>query len=584
MRYVRHFLRLLRYAILAVLALAFGAILVLTLTERGRDNLAGLISDMASSPDQTVRLSGLDGIWSGQLTLDSLALGDKDGPWLVGRKVAIDWSPLALFSMTFQAERIFAERIELARLPKGGNAKADERIVLAAGVAVAEADRPARHRHRAGAGRRRRRCCRERLAQGRRPHRSRSRPTSTWRAATAAPARSTRRCISCPTRTGSTSTSTARSRRAASLANLLKLPDAPPVEIKVSGSGPLADWQGSGTLRRRRHGGNAPRRPPPADRQGQRHRGQGRRRVPEFPAREAAAAAVGQDSVRRRRHADGCRRRGGRAGDAGEQFACAAPRRGSIDPDGASDFALEVAATGDGVPLSFGTEDSPIDMIVQSASLRALGAGNEPDLDITAMLTKVSTNTAALDNLSVALHSDGFNISSRTGPVSGKATAGALVIDNPTIAPLVAGQLSASFSGTLTTDTLTVDGGLAEQRCAGRRVRRRRIAGRRLDQSRHQGRRGGERAAGDGAPGTGREGQADGELHSRHRRPCFGRSVLAVVGRVRGLGRGALVGETIEAEISGTLDDIAQLSRRRQGGGRFRRSPPRARWRRPMSR
>ncbi|TGV85071.1 hypothetical protein EN788_63210, partial [Mesorhizobium sp. M2D.F.Ca.ET.145.01.1.1] len=32
------------------------------------------------------------------------------------------------------------------------------------------------------------------------------------------------------------------------IANLLKLPDAPPVDIVVSGSGPLANWSGVGTF------------------------------------------------------------------------------------------------------------------------------------------------------------------------------------------------------------------------------------------------------------------------------------------------------------------------------------------------
>ena len=81
---------------------------VLTLTERGRDNLAGMISELASSPGQTVTISGINGIWSGELTVDNLVVEDAAGPWLVARGVAVDWSPLALFSSTFEADRIFA--------------------------------------------------------------------------------------------------------------------------------------------------------------------------------------------------------------------------------------------------------------------------------------------------------------------------------------------------------------------------------------------------------------------------------------------------------------------------------------------
>ena len=82
-------------------------------------------------------------------------------------------------------------------------------------------------------------------------------------------------------------------------------------------------------------------------------------------------------------------------------------------------------------------------MVVQRASIRALGDGREPNLDITASLSKVATNDAELDDLAIALHSDAFNIKNRSGPVTGTATAAALIIDNPTIAPLVAGKISA---------------------------------------------------------------------------------------------------------------------------------------------
>ena len=132
---------------------------------------------------------------------------------------------------------------------------------------------------------------------------------------------------------------------------------------------------------------------------------------------------------------------------------------GVVDPAGASDFALDFKAKGEGVPLAFGTAESPIDMVVQSATVRALGDGSAPQLDIGAALAKLSTKTAAINGLNLVLHSGGFNIHSRTGPVTGSAAASALVIDNPTIAPLVAGKISAGFSGTLAEDSLKVDEG-----------------------------------------------------------------------------------------------------------------------------
>ncbi len=67
------------------------------------------------------------------------------------------------------------------------------------------------------------------------------------------------------------------------------------------------------------------------------------------------------------------------------------------------------------------------------------------------------------------MHSDAFNIQARTGPVTGTATASALIIDNPTIAPLIAGKISAGIAGVLEADALTVtDGNLASAAVAGK--------------------------------------------------------------------------------------------------------------------
>ena len=568
MRYLKHFLRLLRYAILAVLALAFGAIVVLTMTERGRDNLAGLISDFASSPDQTIKLSGLDGIWSGRLTLDNLVVGDKEGAWLVGRGLEVDWSPLALFSMTFRAERIFAERIELARLPKSqSTAKADgSSFSLPVSLALKQIDLPD-------------------IAIG---------PELAGGVASVA-AKGSLRADASPLeleaelnvarsdgRAGSIDASVhfvpednrvdvdinGSEPQGGIIANLLKLPDAPPVAIKISGSGPVADWQGSGTFSvdgvvvtriEGRHQltdkGSA------IEAKGD---GEFQRFVPEMlqpllsgkTVFDVAGVATSGGGVNIERASV-------------ESNSLRGSASGTIDPQGASDFALEVDATGDGVKLSFGTEESPIDIVLRSASVRALGDGSAPNLDIEAVMSKVSTNAAALDDLSVTLHSDAFDVESRTGPVTGKATAGALTIDNPTIAPLVAGQISAGFSGTLTTDTLTVDEGS-------------------LSSDALNGAFDGDVSLADGSINLGIKADVASSALPAAVRPALAEQVELTASFVRDTeghvsvdpfkmlsggfeasGVVRTVGETIEAEISGKVDDIAKMSENAKGAVDF---------------
>jgi translocation and assembly module TamB len=52
MKILKRILRLFFYTLLIVAAAGIGALVVLTKTERGRENLAGIISDMASSRGQ----------------------------------------------------------------------------------------------------------------------------------------------------------------------------------------------------------------------------------------------------------------------------------------------------------------------------------------------------------------------------------------------------------------------------------------------------------------------------------------------------------------------------------------------------
>ena len=57
------------------------------------------------------------------------------------------------------------------------------------------------------------------------------------------------------------------------------------------------------------------------------------------------------------------------------------------------------------------------------------------------------------------MHSDAFDVKSRTGPVSGTLTANKIGLDNPTIAPLLAGKITAKVAGDLATDAITIDSG-----------------------------------------------------------------------------------------------------------------------------
>lgn len=458
MKMFKRILRIVLYTLLIVVAAVVGALVVLTKTERGRANLAGIISTMASTDDRKVTVSGIDGIWSGALTVDHVVLEDREGAWLVARKLAVDWSPLALLSKNFSADRIAAGRIELARLPvtstqprQGGT------TTLPVSVDIKQIELPeiALGQALAGSG------IAELAAKG-------------ALKADAAPL-AVETNLNITRHDGKQGTVDAKINFAPAdnkldldlkasepaggiIANLLNLPDAPPVDIVVSGTGPIANWSGIGTFvvdgqivtqLTGRH--QLTDKGSHVEAKGD---GDFARFVPEnlkplfagktsFDLAGTAMVAGGVDVERANVDSD----------------AVHGTAAGIVDPNGASDLAVELAAKGPPIVLSLGSAAQPITVAIKGATARAFGGGKAPIVDIGASLVSVVAGGTRLDNLTAAIHSDGFDIQERSGPVSIKLAASGLNTNVATLAPLVTGKVTADLTGSVSKDEISVDQG-----------------------------------------------------------------------------------------------------------------------------
>ncbi|MEM8811932.1 MAG: translocation/assembly module TamB domain-containing protein [Pseudomonadota bacterium] len=107
-------------AVSGLLGLLILALVVLTQTGPGREALARIINTTASGPDLGVRIEGLNGLLSGALRVSSVTVSDGKGPWLALEGIALDWSPLALAGLSFSADRLHIDRIEVLRPPQPG--------------------------------------------------------------------------------------------------------------------------------------------------------------------------------------------------------------------------------------------------------------------------------------------------------------------------------------------------------------------------------------------------------------------------------------------------------------------------------
>ncbi|WP_292453499.1 translocation/assembly module TamB, partial [Mesorhizobium sp.] len=132
---------------------------------------------------------------------------------------------------------------------------------------------------------------------------------------------------------------------------------------------------------------------------------------------------------------------------------------GTLNPNGASDFSLDLLSSGPSLPLTLGRADSPVKVEVQSLSAKMAGESTRARLDVSAILPSIVASQAKVDGLTLALHSDAFDLKGRAGPVSGTVSLDRIGLDNPLIAPLIAGKVVAKVNGRLAPDSVALDSG-----------------------------------------------------------------------------------------------------------------------------
>jgi translocation and assembly module TamB len=458
MRILQRIIRTLRNLLLLVLAFGVGAVLVLTLTEKGQVNLAGIISDRLSGPDRKISIGGLSGIWNGRLRLDHLVVEDSQGPWLVLRGIEVDWWPSRLVTRRFQAQRVHVSRVEVARLPgpaEGESSSGGFSLPLSLDIDAIDLPEIALGEALAGSG------IAELAASG-------SLVAEANPLTVNSNLKLTRTDGVAGSLVGQVVFEPSENRLQLGLdaaepaggiiANLLELPGDPAVAINVSGSGPLADWKGTGSFsidgavvaridgtHQQTDGGN---------RITAKGNGDFSRFAPEMLRPLIAggtdfdfAGTLGTDGAIAIDHAQV------------DSASLGAEASGSINISGASDFAVQLNAKNGAVPLSFGPAERPVSLAVSSASARVFGDGRQPMLDLSASLASVDAGEVSASGLQATLHSDGFDLQTRTGPVAVDLTATSVVAKDERLAPLLAGPVSVKASGELGTDNVTITSG-----------------------------------------------------------------------------------------------------------------------------
>ncbi|TIW77194.1 MAG: hypothetical protein E5V52_17815, partial [Mesorhizobium sp.] len=92
-------------------------------------------------------------------------------------------------------------------------------------------------------------------------------------------------------------------------------------------------------------------------------------------------------------------------------------------------------------------------------SAKMAGESTQARLDVSAILPSIVASQGKVDGLTLALHSDAFDLKGRAGPVSGTVSLDRIGLDNPLIAPLIAGKVVAKVNGRLAPDSVALDSG-----------------------------------------------------------------------------------------------------------------------------
>jgi translocation and assembly module TamB len=566
MRYLRVALRYLLYTLILLVALAIGATAVLTLPERGRASLAGIVSDLASGPERKVRITGIDGVLSGHLTASRIIIEDSHGPWISLREVTVEWSPLALFGFAFEAERITVEHVEVARLPQPAETESDGSFNLPVTINVAALDLPEVRLGAALAGTSAQLSATGSVVVDNEP--------LTVQASLAAE-RTDGRAGSLmadvafvPDENRLDIEVNGSEPQGGVIATLLRLPGAPPVEFDISGSGPATDWKGSARfsvdgvqtaeIDARHQLTDA----------GNRIEATGNGDFQAFLPDGVAAVARGTTNF----------------SFAGvvqpwsaisvesltlNSEAVEASATGSLDPEGVSDFELTAAATGSPVPLAFGAGAARVSMELRRLFARAFGPGDALSFNASADLARLATADVVAENVDFEASSDGFDLADRSGPVTISADSEAVGSAVPTLANLLAGSVSVEAETMVSAEaiefeSLSATTGTVNAQATGRYG----IADRSLSVDLS-----GEMLSAVLPKSAGIVLDRNIALSGRVERSAEGAlSVSGAEVRSGGLnvsGSASVEGGTVSADISGTLAELSRLSKAAEGSANF---------------
>lgn len=447
-------------ALLVVVLLFFG------LSPFGARFLANEVSRIASSTDQTITISPPKGLLTGRLRLDNVTIADREGSYATLDGVELDWSPLDLLTGTFHAERLTAANIRVDRAPLPASQQAEPSsgsFSLPLKVTVDDLSLPNIELGEKLAGRA--------FALSASGHGYATSDTIT--ASLSASRKDEQRAsidadlAYIPAENVLKLQALLNEPEGGLLANLLRLPGAPAVSIKLSGEGPLSNWSGKlagsvsgnevvalnghhslaqdGTRRVTLQGGGHPDRLlPPLVRQ----LFSGETKID----LAATMSPEGRISVENGNLETG---------------ALILTASGSVDPQGQNDLSANLIGTNGPVDIRLPLADGELQALVDGIDLSLRGNADAARLNTVASLRSLKVPQGTLQGVKLTAASDDLNVASMTGTIRTLLSVDQSALTSPDLERIVKAPLKLSAPLRVSPQTIAFEGATLESASIG---------------------------------------------------------------------------------------------------------------------
>nr|WP_298103833.1 translocation/assembly module TamB domain-containing protein [uncultured Shinella sp.] len=436
-RILRATLRYFGYGIVIVLLVLVGLVGFVGFTDAGARFAVAYVEKIAASSGQVVSITGPSGLLTGRLRAKTITVGDAKGTYAELMDLSIDWSPLSLLGLRFDAQRISASSISLLRLPepKADAEKSDTPFTLPVEVHVGALQVPELFVSGTVAGRDQRI-----VLSGSGDATAESVAVKLSASEKARPdARVVADIVFNPADNQLRLEADVAEPKGGILAALLKLPNDPAVAIRLTGDGPLSQWKGrlsaalDGTEMLHidgRHdlatnglhtlslagGGTFDALMPPQ-------------------LRPLFAGETGIDVVAAFDGTDMLRIEKGSISTGAMTLAAS----GTVSAKGANDLDVKLSGRDGPIDFRWPLAEGDARVLIAGADVSLKGAADAAALDANVSVVSAELPAGRVENIRLSAKSDAFNVASQSGRIEATVETGATAFANPDLDRTVKG-------------------------------------------------------------------------------------------------------------------------------------------------